>query len=727
MFKILLITRLSYQKRIVNLTLTLSRNHNLTITKKMKNKYTKLSLLFLLFMGLFQNIIAQKIACGTPALTNEQRREILVQRSRYEKIVNSSRMAADTGITYLPVRINIFRNNDQTGGLSLQEMNDGMSKVNKTFLKAGKGIQFYLAGEKPNYADDSTFATFLSEAKDANGKTIEERANAKFLVKNAINLYSAGRVTAGKKELGGYAYFPRADNGSNLIVMSNSVFNDKDNTLTHEFGHFFSLPHTFDRTSSADISERELVTRLKTETKGRKPANCDTGGDMICDTPSDPYDFKPKVVNCVYADTTIKDANGDLYNPMTNNIMDYYFCTSVVLTPGQFNVMGGAALSARMSKENEYNFRPDSTWKPTVVINPTIAKIKADSLSNVTITWKDNSTNEMGFFVERATNFKGPFVAVGGTAPDSTVFVDRKVASNMKYYYRIKPSNTTINSLSGVDSVTVGQVQKAVSGLVCLPKYVNSCLQGDGIRNFTLRGVDSTGIKNESSCDSGSYSNFTKLSADVVKEKKYLFSLGNKWSQREVYFPQSVAIWLDSDKNGEFTGTKPGENEMIYRGTILAGKLSDSLLIPKIAKGKYTLRIRIRRASYGAVSDACELYEHYGESEDYSLEVKDSARIKQSIQPSMRLASFLDEIKEDSKTIYPNPSDGNQIYVMTDESDEAKISMYDLNGREIKTLQNPMSQYVVSIRPNENLKIGTYVIIVQEAKNIKQHKMSVIK
>ena len=53
---------------------------------------------------------------------------------------------------------------------------------------------------------------------------------------------------------------------------------------------------------------------------------------------------------------------------------------------------------------------------------------------------------------------------------------------------------------------------------------------------------------------------------------------------------------------------------------------------------------------------------------------------------------------------------------MADDSDEAKISMYDLAGREIQILQNPMSQYVVSIKPNENLKIGTYIIFVQEGK-----------
>ena len=133
----------------------------------MKNKYSNFSLIIFFILGVFQLTNAQKMACGTPALTNQQRKEILVQRSRYEKNLKSSRITTDSGITYLPVRINIFRNNDQTGGLSLQEMNDRMSKVNKTFLKAGKGIQFYLADEKPNYADDSTFAPFLSEVKDA--------------------------------------------------------------------------------------------------------------------------------------------------------------------------------------------------------------------------------------------------------------------------------------------------------------------------------------------------------------------------------------------------------------------------------------------------------------------------------------------------------------------------------------------------------------------------------
>jgi hypothetical protein len=55
-------------------------------------------------------------------------------------MVKASRTTSDTGITYLPVRINLFKNHDQTGGLSLQEMNDVMSKVNKTSMKAGRRI-----------------------------------------------------------------------------------------------------------------------------------------------------------------------------------------------------------------------------------------------------------------------------------------------------------------------------------------------------------------------------------------------------------------------------------------------------------------------------------------------------------------------------------------------------------------------------------------------------------
>jgi hypothetical protein len=82
--------------------------------------------------------------------------------------------------------------------------------------------------------------------------------------------------------------------------------------MQHEFGHYFGLPHTFEG-SGAELANG---------------SNCTTAGDLICDTPSDPYvdgDDPNSYVdgNCKFISMK-KDANGQYYDPMVGNIMSYY-------------------------------------------------------------------------------------------------------------------------------------------------------------------------------------------------------------------------------------------------------------------------------------------------------------------------------------------------------------------------------------------------------------------
>ena len=83
-------------------------------------------------------------------------------------------------------------------------------------------------------------------------------------------------------------------------------------TLFHEMGHYFGLLHTFEG------SGIELV----------NGSNCTTAGDLICDTPSDPFVTGDPVAN--YVDASCKfismklDANGQYYDPIVGNIMSYY-------------------------------------------------------------------------------------------------------------------------------------------------------------------------------------------------------------------------------------------------------------------------------------------------------------------------------------------------------------------------------------------------------------------
>ena len=557
-----------------------------------------------------------QLRCGTPEPSKIQQARAVELRNQLIKGEKLSRTDTVKSLIYIPVRPHIVRKNDKTGGLPLFDLNNSLAICNKFYINAGQGIQFYIAGTEPNYIDDSTFYDFNSGKKDATGKTMEERITAKYAINNAVNVYFVNNLLADGKALAGYAYFPTREASSNTCVMLNGQTND-NSTFAHEFGHYFNLFHTF-QGNNDDIPERELVTRLKIENGKRKPANCDLKGDLFCDTPSDPFDRKPKVNNCVYADTTLKDANGDIFEPTMKNIMSYFECNVDTFTPNQYTMMGGVGLTERLNSANEYFLTGAKSWQPTVVKAPSIKKLSFNVLNGVTIAWRDSSMNETGFFVERADTKKGPFLGVGGTAPNDTVFVDKNVVSNQKYFYRIKPSNTTVGGISNIDSLTTGAIY-------CKPTFSIGCAsstKGD-IDKFIITG-DSTTIKNEKSgCSTDNYGDFTKQSTQLTGGKKYKFTLGTSLRPDTTFYSLNSSIWIDFNKDGVFSGTNVGEgSEMVYQGLITGDNVkNDSLAIPQTAlAGNTRMRVRVQRITGGAVLSACAEY-FTGETEDYSVNI----------------------------------------------------------------------------------------------------------
>jgi hypothetical protein len=147
-----------------------------------------------------------------------------------------------------------------------------------------------------------------------------------FNVKNRINIYYVnsfnGLPNAGFANLGGISNSP-----DQAIVMKKSSGSDPV-AMAHEMGHYWGLYHTFEAT----VNGPELA----------DGSNCATSGDLICDTPADPYinpQPLPIYLNGCQFIYMGKDSNGQYYDPHTSNIMSYYLCPCGTFTDGQFQRM----------------------------------------------------------------------------------------------------------------------------------------------------------------------------------------------------------------------------------------------------------------------------------------------------------------------------------------------------------------------------------------------------
>ncbi len=588
---------------MLNLPQQLQHQNNRQSVVFMKNSYWLLWLgIFLLF---YSSVAAQRhkpipVECAVPTLTTAQR-QILEQQAYDALIAKKGTNATFTSITYVPIRPHILRKSDGTGGMSLASINQVIAITNTYYLLNGYGIQFYLAGTAPDYVDNDAY---FNSYDPANEDALAGSRDAT----NALNQYYVNNFSAG---IGGYAYYPANDIYSTRSFILNEDYNldDMGNRLVpHELGHTFNLIHTFgDNNGTAGTTE--LVTR-------GAGANCATTGDLLCDTPADPYGKQgANLINdangCpIYnPNSTARDANNALYSPSVQNIMSYYFPCTHNFTAGQYDRMQ-AGLALRQS-HTAYSL----TYPPTLVLPP--SNVVA-SLSNnqVKVTWQDNGTNEMGYFIERSLSPSTGFVLIGGVGPNTTTFTDTKTTAFTTYYYRIKPSNSTTTGLSPTASVTTA---------ACHPTYGSSgCSAGDGLNGFVLNGVV---LSQNSGCSTSGYSSSTAISANISAGNSYTFT-GTLLTTTE---QEGVTIWADLNHNHAF---EESQGELLYQSPIVSGQFSGTMTLPaSLSLGKLDVRIIVAYNVFP--KNPCGNY-NYGETEDYVLNVVGTSDLSLSLQTSSR-------------------------------------------------------------------------------------------
>lgn len=155
-----------------------------------------------------------------------------------------------------------------------------------------------------------------------------------------INMYfisSSDEPFCGIATLGGIA---QTAGNPGIAILKGECMAEGTKTISHEMGHYFGLLHTFE---GSDGANPELV----------DGSNCETAGDLICDTPADPYvagdsadDYVNLDMDCRFI-RQIKDGNDEWFVPDVGNIMSYYQSACACgFTHGQYLRMANTYLDS---------------------------------------------------------------------------------------------------------------------------------------------------------------------------------------------------------------------------------------------------------------------------------------------------------------------------------------------------------------------------------------------
>ncbi|MDP2189130.1 MAG: M43 family zinc metalloprotease [Sphingobacteriaceae bacterium] len=217
----------------------------------------------------------------------------------------------DTISINIPVTIHIIRSSNGGGGFNETQAYLTICDLNTRMASAG---MFFYVPQAINFINDDDYYNAPNYAPLFNMISSNN-------VPRTVNIYYTNLSQMG---LCGFAFYPNSGIGGfqndGAVVMGFACSQPTGTTLTHEIGHFFNLPHTFDFTSSNPLDpQAELVTRNFNEIAPRLSANCNLEGDGFCDTPAD---FIGNRWSCPSGRVQL-DLNGDRFRPDSSFYMSY--------------------------------------------------------------------------------------------------------------------------------------------------------------------------------------------------------------------------------------------------------------------------------------------------------------------------------------------------------------------------------------------------------------------
>lgn len=252
-----------------------------------------------------------------------------VSRKKKEKgkIPKGGRVAFSGGITYVPVVIYIYQDDNGTLAATEADVFDLFADMAELYRNNESSIEPYIKS-----IEISPFTGFydIASVGEAGLMYLYSRDNSAYNVHIVNNSYTRGAAMMG----GTAAHLSVTDGGFN------------PQTFAHELGHNFNLQHTHDggllheHNGDNNKCDQESVSRTKTNGLGCFDIfqkKCETNGDELCDTPGDPFSNSSVFWGC--AGPGGNDKWGDAWQPNLTNLMSGMTDCRSTFSIGQIGVM----------------------------------------------------------------------------------------------------------------------------------------------------------------------------------------------------------------------------------------------------------------------------------------------------------------------------------------------------------------------------------------------------
>lgn len=204
------------------------------------------------------------------------------------------------GALYVPLTLHVVRDSNGNGGLSDERLVRALDDANLYY--ANGGIRFCWPGPT-DYIDDDDFYFNIDTMAEIDAL---RQTN---VVPNTVNIYFTENLAYEGGPICGISSFTFSDVQGIVIANGCTATDENHSTFSHEIGHYFDLFHTHETAFGDECADG---------------SNCDTAGDLLCDTPADPGLGTHNVdENCAYVGNETDPCNNDPYNPDPTNLMSY--------------------------------------------------------------------------------------------------------------------------------------------------------------------------------------------------------------------------------------------------------------------------------------------------------------------------------------------------------------------------------------------------------------------